>query len=238
MATDLARGWGSGAGRLVRVAPGYPELAAAAGFADPAALSDPAAGIEVVTHRSSWVRELRLGPERCFAKTYDYPRWQDRARGWLRTTCLAPSRADREAAAADWLRANGFAAAEPLLVWELRHRGQLWRALLITRAVPGRPLDRLLPELPAAERAALLQQLDRWLARLHAAGFRDRNLDLRNLLAEPAGDPADPESWRIAKIDSPRWRLRAPMRDDRLARADRARLARSIAAVLPPPARA
>ncbi len=131
-----------------------------------------------------------------------------------------------------WLRSHAFPAAEPLLVWELRRYGLLHRALLVTARVAGEPLDRLLPRLPPAECADLLGSLRAWLDRLHAAGFRDRNLDLRNLIAEripAAGEPAP--RWRITKIDSPRWRLRGSSTDDRLARQDRQRLDAGLAAI-------
>jgi hypothetical protein len=186
----------------------------------------------VVTHRSSWVRRHPLGGSEVFAKTYDYPTWRDRMRGLGRTTWLAPTRAARELAAMQWLRSHGFPAAEPLLVWELRRFGLLHRALLVTARVAGEPLDRLLPGLTPADRADLIGSLREWLDRLHAAGFRDRNLDLRNLIAErvaTAGEPAP--RWRITKIDSPRWRLRGSSTDDRLALQDRQRLDAGLAAI-------
>ena len=55
---------------------------------------------------------------------------------------------------------------------------------------------------------------------MHDLGFRDRNLDLRNLLLAD-----DRSSLAIAKIDSPRHRLvRIGEPNDRLARADWTRL--------------
>lgn len=192
-------------------------------------LSSPRHGQQVVTHRSSWVRRLRSGPGDLFVKTYDYPKARDVLRGIGRTTVLAPSRARREARALAWLRRHGFEAPEPLGCYEARRLGVLRRAVLVTRAWPGEPLDRLLPTLAEAERDAVLVALEEFVTRLHEAGFRDRNLDLRNVLAARRG-----ARWVLAKIDSPRFRLRRPGRTrDRLARADWERLARSLDAALP-----
>lgn len=64
------------------------------------------------------------------------------------------------------------------------------------------------------------------VGRLHHLGFRDRNLDLRNLLVQRTA-----EGWQIAKIDSPRWRLVRPgARIDAATRADWLRLGPQLAA--------
>jgi hypothetical protein len=66
------------------------------------------------------------------------------------------------------------------------------------------------------------------------AGFRDRNLDLRNLIAvcathEPSWEPTD---WSIYKVDSPRFRIVSPKAGkDALAAADLVRLERSLASL-------
>src|SRR5690606_29548854 len=108
-----------------------------------------------------------------------------------------------------------------------RRLGLLRRGILVTETWPGQALDRLLPQLPDAERGELLAALATFVGRRHAAGFRDGHLDLRNLLAPPCSSgPA----WDIVKIDSPRHRIVRPgSADDRRAAADRARLSGSLA---------
>ncbi len=192
------------------------------------ALSSRQLGEVVTDHRTSWVRRTVVDTTHIFIKTYDYPSAGDRARGWLRTTWLAPSRAAREWDALTWLRDRGFAAPPPWGAIEWRRLGVLRRAVVVTEADLGEPLARRLPAMPPDEREAVLAALVRFVEELHRAGFRDRNLDLRNLLAHrlPGGD------YAIAKIDSPRYRLRPPgPAHDRLAREDWARLARSLAEV-------
>ena len=119
-----------------------------------------------------------------------------------------------------WFRRPGT-----LAVLEKRRGGWLYRAVLITRAWPGHPLDRLLPVVGPDDRRALLDALGRYVREIHAAGFRDRNMDLRNLLA----GRAEQGGWQIAKIDSPRFRIVAPgTQTDRAVRYDRRRLAASL----------
>ena len=104
---------------------------------------------------------------------------------------------------------------------EERRLGCLHRAALVTCEWPGDPLDRALPGLAPAERDALVAALVAFVRGLHQAGFRDRNLDLRNLLARQQQDG----SWQLAKLDSPRFRLRpSGCATDTLARADWTRL--------------
>jgi hypothetical protein len=185
-------------------------------------------GEPIVDHRTSFVRRHRLGALDVFAKTYEYATWRSRWHGILRyTSPFRPSRAAREFDAAAWLRAHGLASAEPLLAFEHRRLGLLARATLVTAAFPGKPVDAILARLAPVERPPLAEAVAAFVARAHALGFRDRNLDLRNLLAHrtPAG------AWQVAKIDSPRYRLRRPgAADDALARADWARLLPQLAA--------
>jgi hypothetical protein len=197
-----------------------------AGLSTLEALSARDLGEPVVDHRTSWVRQADLGSYRFFIKTYDYPTLADRLRGAFRTTMFRPSRAAREWDALCWLRSRGLPAPQPLYLLERWHLWQLHRAVLVTEAYPGTRLDRLLPALPPAERGQLLLTLERCVEAMHRAGFRDRNLDLRNLLARRLA----PDEWEVAKIDSPRHRIVAPgPACDRDARADWDRLARSLA---------
>ena len=133
----------------------------------------------------------------------------------------------REWDALDWLRRNGFAGPQPLIAAEDRRFGFLRRGVLITEEWDGQPSDRVLAELAQKEADELIEAIEEFVRRLHAKGFRDRNLDLRNLLVRRVG-----RAWEIAKIDSPRWRLvRGVSSDDRLARADWARLQAQIDAI-------
>ncbi len=212
--------------RWIYVAPGFQEPLRAAALDSLEKLSSRHLGQPVTDQATTWVRQAQIGVYNCYIKTYDYPTWRDRGRGLARNTALAPSRAARELAALKWLLSHGFGGPEGLAVVEGRRLGFLRRATLVTSAWPGCPMDQLLPALSRDDRRKLLEQLDRVVLRLHRAGFRDRNLDLRNLLAR-----RHLGSWEIVKIDSPRFRLVAAGEpDDRWARADRTRLRTSLAA--------
>lgn len=191
------------------------------------AMAQPGFGTPVQAARSSWVQRVPWGENIVYCKTYVYATARDRRRGWLRTTWLARSRPRREADALRWLRWHGFDAPRPLAVAELRRFGILHAALILTEAVAGVPLSVCLPNLDAADRSSVLRALRAHVTALHRAGFRDRNLDLRNILL--CGDPTQP---RFVKIDSPRFRLRRPGRtSDGLARGDWQRLTSSLAAL-------
>lgn len=191
-------------------------------------LLDRSLGSPVSEHRTSWVRRLQVHGEDYFVKVYDYPGAGDRWRGLLRFTGpWNDSRARREAQALHWLQQQGFPTPGVVAVAERRCLGVLRSAVLITEAWPGEPLDRLMPRLDHGQRDELAAALCGVVRELHARGFRDRNLDLRNLLARRV----EGRGWQIAKIDSPRWRLVRPGRgEDRLARADWRRLAPQLAA--------
>lgn len=212
---------------------GFWQALGATGSPAPLALERIAArgqGQAVTDHRSSWVSRAAVGSYDFHVKTYVYPSWRDRWRGALRTTWLRPSRAMRESQALLWLAAHGLGGPRPLLVAEDRRAGWLHRAVLVTETWPGEPLHLLLPRLDAAARASLLAAVDRFVRRLHEAGFRDQNLDPRNLLARAATLPPAEHGWEVAKVDSPRFRLRRPgAADDRLAARDRERLALGLA---------
>lgn len=177
-------------------------------------------GVPVTDHHTSWVRRVRSASAEWYVKTYDYPGAGARWRGALRNTGpWTRSRPAREFDALAWLRENGFGGPRPVAALEWR-AVLLRRAALVTEAWPGEPLDRLLARLDPSAGAALAAALGRFVGALHRAGFRDGNLDLRNLLAAN-GDGG----WQLAKIDSPRWRCvgAGPPRD-RAAAADWRRL--------------
>lgn len=167
---------------------------------------------------------MRFGDTNIYVKTYDYPSWRDRWRGFGRNTRFAASRVRREWTALQWLSEQGFGGPRVLAVGERRTRGWLCRGVLVTEAWPGESMATLLPQLTEVDRTIVLRELRRFVQRLHAAGFRDRNLDLRNVLAQ-----RESTGWSLAKIDSPRHRI-LPDADpeDALARADWTRLGTSL----------
>lgn len=205
--------------RLVHAAPSWADLGAALQI--PTDLASRHVGEPVTESRSSWVRRAHVGRVEIYLKTYEFASWRARLRSFGRRTApWCKSRAQREFEALTWLRANHFPAPEPLAVLEVRRLGFLVRALVATAAFPGQPASQLLPTLPPAAQAELAAAVGALVGRLHAAGFRDRNLDLRNLIVDARGG-----AFRIAKIDSGRFRIVAPgAPDDALARADWDRL--------------
>jgi Lipopolysaccharide kinase (Kdo/WaaP) family len=211
--------------RRVRQAAAWSGLAPA--LPEPERLCARAIGEAVVEHRTSWVRRLPTAAGNIYLKTYEYPTWGDRLRTFgARTGPLARGRARREFDALAWQRQHGLAAPPPLAVFEWRCLGWLRRSLLITAAWPAPTAAAVLPTLPRVQQLALAAAIGVHLRTLHRLGFRDRNYDLRNLLVRPDG-----ATWSIAKIDSPRFRLRrAGDRSDALSRADWARLLPQLAA--------
>jgi hypothetical protein len=192
------------------------------GQPDAQRLADPGLGHPIATSRSSWVRHIESAASGYFIKVYNYQSLAGRLRGIRRNTGpCTQSRALREARALLWLAKQGFPAPRPVVVLEARRWKLLTKAVLVTVAWPGQRLDRLLPELPSVRRQQLAQDLGRFVAEMHRRGFRDRNLDLRNLLARERPD----QTFELAKIDSGRYRILAPGRgEDALARADWDRL--------------
>ncbi|MDA0932864.1 MAG: hypothetical protein O3C51_05340 [Planctomycetota bacterium] len=183
-------------------------------------------GATITDHRSSWVRRGTWLGRHCYFKTYDYPTRSDRTRGLLRTTAFARSRAQREWDALRWLGARGFAVAAPLALAEARVGPFLRRAVLVTRDFGGPDLRSWLAASDGPERTEVLEALASFITALHSAGFHDRNLDPRNLLARREADG----TLVITKIDSPRFVLAPPgsRRARRLEAEDMARLQRGL----------
>jgi len=200
---------------------------------DPTQLGERTLGDAVTDHRTSWVRRLTIDTTTYYVKTYDYESFADAVRAWHRNTGpLCRSRAAAESDALDWMRQHDLPAPQPVGVLEHRRFGLLRRAVLITEAFAGTAADVLMQQLSGAERGKLAAAIATLVAKLHRLGFRDRNLDLRNLIAraEPPGESGESGDWLVGKIDSPRHRLRRPGRtDDALARADWARLMGQLA---------
>lgn len=185
-------------------------------------LGERSCGTVITDHRSSWVRLVESSTTIYFVKTYDYSTAFRRWSGVLRNTGpWTRSRAAREYDAMRWMMASGLPSATPMGVLEWRTFSLLRRAVLITAQFEGSALSELLPEVGRAERLALALATGHLIGHLHCRGFRDRNLDLRNLLAQRRPDGG----WHIVKIDSPRHVLRRPgIYEDALTRADWARL--------------
>jgi hypothetical protein len=188
------------------------------------ALSARQLGHLVTNHRSSWVRKVGIGGVEYYVKTYSYESWSDRWRGVARTTIFAPSRVSRERSALEWLAAHGFGGPTVRAVVEKRTLGWLSRGVLVTDAWPGDSMADLLPQLSSPDQTAVIDQLRTFVLRLHRAGFRDRNLDLRNILAR-----LGPDGWELVKIDSPRHCIvQNSDPNDALAKSDWQRLTASL----------
>ena len=116
-----------------------------------------------------------------------------------------------------WLARHLFRVPRPVAAVSF-WRGALpaYQALLLELVPGARPLHERLPELAGAERDALLAELAREAARMHALGFAHRDLYLRNVLVRPAADaPGDPR--RLVFLDAwsggPRRGARGAPRD-------------------------
>lgn len=108
--------------------------------------------------------------------------------GWKRRLVrlgARPSRAERAYRNAEALLARGFATPEPLAVL-----GRPEEAVLVTRFVAGQGLFESWPEESGPERPIEqgIESLAHGIARLHAAGFRHRDLKASNLLLGPSDD--------------------------------------------------
>lgn len=143
----------------------------------------------VLTERG--LLRLPSGPREVFRKVYSYRGWGAKARGILRTTFGARSRAAREAEALRLLGALGL-APEPVALAERRTLGFLDAAILAVGAVPG---GRDLAALEAAP--GLAAAAGEAAGRMHAAGLGGLDLAPRNLVAAPEG-----AGWRVLKVDS------------------------------------
>lgn len=191
----------------------------------PAALARRDLGEAVVEHRTSWVRRLKTPIGDVFLKTYEYKSWGHRLRSLgKRTAPWSQPRVVREFDALAWMLDHGLPAPTPLVALVWRRLGFVARSTLVTSAFPGTAASELLPDLGAAERNEVAAAIGTLVGTLHSLGFRDRNLDLRNLLVESTTN-----GWRIAKIDSPRHVLRPPgKREDAWTRADWQRLRKQL----------
>ena len=155
-------------------------------------------------HRTGWVRVVAAADSpvlgELIVKTHVYPTASDRRRGLFRNTVFARSRARCEAE--NLLELHRRQLNPPLLVaFGERRRGAVLHACFIaTRFWPSTDLAHWLPEeRDSTVRRQTLEQLGCLVARLHAAGYVDRDLHLRNILRSPDGV--------LAKIDCSRGRF-------------------------------
>ena len=111
---------------------------------------------------------------------------------------------EREYANLRWLAARLFRVPRPLAAAALYRRGLPAHQLLFTGLVePAAPLHEALPDLGAAERDAVLTELAREAARLHALGFTHGDLYLRNLLLLPLCPPDEAgDARRLVLLDA------------------------------------
>jgi hypothetical protein len=118
----------------------------------------------------------------------------------------------REASNLEWLAAHLFEVPRPLAAVARIERGLprgqwLWTARLAEAA----PLEERWPLLPEQVRRALLEELAREVARMHALGFVHRDLFVRNLMHRvgSARQLVFLDCWR----GGPGWGLRGPAWD-------------------------
>jgi hypothetical protein len=143
------------------------------------------------------------GATRAYRKRYWYPDLKSRLKGFFRNTFFGGSRAANEFKNLERLHAEGLSKIKPIAVGEDRLLRLLRRALILTESLPHtRNLEQFLngetfTGLPLRERRSILCALGRWIARLHAREYRDRDLLARNILIHGA-----PGAVSFSKIDS------------------------------------
>jgi len=189
-------------GRLVVVAPSEELARAALEPAITAMLGPPHLGTPVeLGQRAAWLKSGALGGKA--ALRYGL------RRAFLR---LAPPRV-RELENLAWLRERLFRVPEPLAAGFIARGLRLRFQFLLTARLEGvRPLDEALAAAQRGERAELLDELAREVARMHALRFVHHDLYLRNVLAAPPhvgeGDPR-----RLFFVDAWRGGPHYPWRD-------------------------
>jgi tRNA A-37 threonylcarbamoyl transferase component Bud32 len=130
--------------------------------------------------RRSRVARLEVDGRRLVIKRYTEPGL------YLLRTFLRASRAQREAGALDLLgRALPDNAVRPLAWAEQRRRGFVPRSWIVTTELVAAVNLRHVDDLPALERAVLLDALPRRVAALHRAGIVARTLHAKNVLVQP-----------------------------------------------------
>ncbi len=139
--------------------------------------------------------------------------------GWF----AGPSRAFRELALTRSAMAAGVPTAAPLAAVTFRRLGLFYRAVLVTEEIEGgRDLAARLETTPVDRACARASA--RAVRRMHDAGFRHADLNLKNVLVREAGETLEAYivDWDLARRSprplSRRARLGNLMRLDRSAR--------------------
>ncbi len=118
--------------------------------------------------------------------------------GLMHCALRTPPPRVREAQNLEWLAARSFQVPRPLAAGWLGGAFPSWQ-FLVTEFVEATALDPVLRASAPAARAALLGELARETARMHAQGFVHRDLFWRNVLVTPATS-----TRRLVFIDA--WR--------------------------------
>lgn len=140
-----------------------------------------------------------------FRKRYRYPTFRRKLKGFFRNTFFGRSRAKGEFENLSRLYQLGLNEVKPLVFGEERFLRFILRAFILTESLPDtRGLDHFLSSpyfitMDSRSRRKFLTALGRWVAMLHARGYRDRDLHARNILVHVKND-----GWRFSKIDSPK----------------------------------
>ncbi len=112
---------------------------------------------------------------------------------------------EREFERLKWLRARLFRAPKPLVAGSLRAGGVLRYQFLVLAPLPAHEtLGSAWRDASSAERAELVDELAREIARLHALHFVHRNLFFRNLLVDRSPRKLEGDPRRLILIDP--WR--------------------------------
>ena len=137
-------------------------------------------------NRDAWLKSSSLS---------GFARWRHAA---LRCALRTPPPRVREAPNLTWLEARLFQVPRPLAAGWLGGAFPSWQ-FLVTEFVSATPLDAVLRASARGERAALLSELARETARMHALHFVHRDLYWRNVLVANEALPR-----RLVFIDT--WR--------------------------------
>jgi tRNA A-37 threonylcarbamoyl transferase component Bud32 len=191
-------------------------------------------------------------PSPLFMKIYSYKEVRQKIRGFFRNTFFGSSRAKRE-----WINLHRLAkleipVPEPIALLEMRRFRVLHACAVVTTWLDHTTtLDRHLALTAAPARANTIQRLPHLVAAMHAAGYTDGDLHLRNLLVSirpSTSDPSRSSAPGLWKIDSPAGRMSRSFRRRChdlacldvggrrfLTRTDRLRFWRSYCQALPDP---
>ena len=162
----------------------------------------------VKNSRTTMVACSVIEGRKLFIKRYNY-----KSAGYALKNLLRSSRAKRGWRLANDCFMRGVDAAVPIAYLERRRRRVLHESFIVTAAVAGTELSDLIRRAAGDLRLKreLLDQLSRWLRRVHERGLVPRDLKGENIIASQAHGGA----YRLSLIDfdgissgPPRWRAR------------------------------